>query len=60
MGNTCFIYQRIIKKPKNWDEFEAIVWDLFRRSWQDEDAQRYGRSGQELHGIDVFGNANKE
>ncbi len=48
---TTWIYP----KPKSWDEFEAIVWDLFRRSWGDPEAQRYGRSGQEQHGIDVFG-----
>jgi hypothetical protein len=48
---TTWIYP----KPQNWDEFEDIVWDLFRRNWQDEDAQRYDRSGQEQHGIDVYG-----
>jgi len=48
---TTWVYP----KPKDWDEFENLVWDLFRRRWQDPDAQRYGRSGQEQHSVDVYG-----
>ena len=34
---TTWVYP----KPTDWNEFENIVWDLFRRDWQDQDAQRF-------------------
>ncbi|MBW4670436.1 MAG: NACHT domain-containing protein [Cyanomargarita calcarea GSE-NOS-MK-12-04C] len=44
-----------LPKPKDWNEFEDIVWEIYTRKWQDSHAQRYGRSGQEQHGIDIYG-----
>jgi len=44
-----------LPKPRSWDEFEDIVWDLYSREWQDRDAQRYGRSGQPQQGVDIYG-----
>ena len=44
-----------LPKPKSWDEFEEIVWDIFKRKWNDPDAKRYGRSGQAQQGVDVYG-----
>ncbi len=44
-----------LPKPKSWDEFEDIVWDIYTRRWQDPHAQRYGRSGQAQKGVDIYG-----
>ncbi|MBC8233740.1 hypothetical protein H8E77_29690 [bacterium] len=44
-----------LPKPKSWDEFEDIIWEIYTRRWQDPHAQRYGRSGQPQHGIDIYG-----
>jgi hypothetical protein len=41
--------------PKSWDEFEDIVWDLYRRVWGDPNAERYGRKGQAQQGVDIYG-----
>jgi tetratricopeptide (TPR) repeat protein len=47
--------QSELPKPKSWDEFEDIVWDLYKRVWGDPDAQRYGRTGQAQQGVDIYG-----
>lgn len=44
-----------LPKPKDWNEFEDIVWEIYTRKWQDSHAKRYGRSGQQQHGIDIYG-----
>jgi hypothetical protein len=44
-----------LPKPKSWDEFEDIVWEIYTRRWQDPYAQRYGRSGQAQKGVDIYG-----
>jgi hypothetical protein len=49
------IPQNVLTRPKSWDEFEDIVWDLYTRLWDDPHAQRYGRSGQAQQGVDVYG-----
>jgi hypothetical protein len=43
---------------KDWDEFENIVRDIYRRKWNDDHIQRYGRQGQSQHGIDIYGTKN--
>lgn len=51
-----------LPKPKSWDEFEDIVWEIYARRWQDPHAQRYGRNGQAQKGVDIYGkesNSNK-
>lgn len=45
--------------PKNWQDFELICLAIWRSIWEDESAQRHGRSGQAQHGVDVFGRPNK-
>lgn len=42
-------------KPKDWNEFEDIVWEIYTRKWQSSHTKRYGRSGQVQHGIDIYG-----
>ncbi len=47
-----------LPKPKSWDEFEDITWEIYKRKWHDNHAQRYGRSGQPQNGIDIYGQEN--
>lgn len=47
-----------LPKPKSWDEFEDITWEIYKRKWHDNHAQRYGRSGQPQNGIDIYGRPN--
>jgi hypothetical protein len=42
-------------KPKDAYEFEDIVWDIFKRKWNDPQAQRYGSTGDPQQGVDVSG-----
>lgn len=41
--------------PRSWDEFEDIVADVFRIRWEDPNINRYGRTGQAQHGVDIVG-----
>jgi WD40 repeat protein len=40
---------------RNWQDFEDLCLDLWRRLWNDPDAQKNGRSGQPQAGVDIFG-----
>jgi len=40
--------------PANWQDFEALCRDLWARLWEDTNAQKNGRNGQEQAGVDVF------
>lgn len=42
--------------PRSWEEFEDIVADVFRIRWDDPNIKRFGRSGQQQHGVDIVGN----
>jgi len=44
-----------LPKPKSWEEFEDICADLLKRIWLDPLVTRNGRSGQQQHGVDIFG-----
>ena len=37
------------------EDFESLCLDLFREIWEDPNAQKVGRSGQEQKGVDVVG-----
>lgn len=41
--------------PTDWQAFERLTRDPFESEWQTDDARANGRSGQEQHGVDVFG-----
>lgn len=41
--------------PADWQAFERLTRDLFESEWQTDDARANGRSGQEQHGVDVYG-----
>jgi hypothetical protein len=45
----------MLPKPRNDDEFEDIVVDCLRVRWGDPNVQRFGRSGQAQHGVDIIG-----
>ncbi|HYG63739.1 MAG TPA: NB-ARC domain-containing protein [Thermoanaerobaculia bacterium] len=40
---------------RNWQDFEDLCLDLWRRLWNDPDAQKHGRQGQPQAGVDVYG-----
>ena len=44
-----------LPKPEDWNEFENMVCDIYTRKWPDSHVKRYGRSGQQQHGIDIYG-----
>ncbi len=41
--------------PRDWQAFEDLCLDLWRRIWADPDAQKHGRQGHPQAGVDVFG-----
>ena len=41
--------------PRNWQDFEDLCCDLWRRLWSDPEAQKHGRSGQRQAGVDLVG-----
>ena len=47
-----------IQPPKNWQDFEDLIHELFVAEWRDPNAQKNGRRGQPQHGVDVFGSRN--
>jgi|GEM_PF-3076692 len=42
-------------RPKDDQEFEDIVRDIFAAHWKDDNTQRNGRSGQKQFGVDIYG-----
>ncbi len=48
-------HSRQIPPPKNWQDFEVMCLDIFRRVWTDPTAQKNGRQGQQQAGTDVYG-----
>lgn len=45
----------VFPKPRDWTAFEDIVGDVFARKYQNLNLQRYGRNGQQQHGVDIAG-----
>jgi len=44
-----------LPRPKNWQDFEAIVGDAMAQRWKSPDLQKNGRSGQKQNGVDIYG-----
>ncbi len=44
-----------IPPPSDWQAFERLTKDLFESEWKTDDARANGRSGQQQHGVDVYG-----
>ncbi|WP_416463779.1 PIN domain-containing protein [Sphingomonas sp. VDB2] len=49
------VISRELPAPKNWQEFENLTFDIYRRLWKTNDAQLHGRQGQPQAGVDVYG-----
>ncbi|MDR3668830.1 MAG: restriction endonuclease [Ignavibacteriaceae bacterium] len=48
-----------LPKPKNWQDFENKVCELFECVLDDPNTQQNGRSGQKQNGVDVYGYRNR-
>lgn len=44
-----------IAPPLNWQDFETLCADLFQWIWNDPLTKLHGRSGQNQHGVDIYG-----
>jgi len=47
-----------IAPPRNWQDFEKLCADIWRRVWNDPNTQLNGRQGQTQHGVDIVGRIN--
>jgi len=43
---------------EEWKDFEDLCLSIWKRIWNDNSAQKYGRRGQEQCGVDLFGRPN--
>ena len=48
-----------IQPPSNWQDFESLCCDFWRRIWNDKNTKKNGRQGQPQAGVDVYGRPNK-
>ena len=48
-----------IPPPANWQDFEALCYDLWRAIWKDPNTQKNARQGQPQNGVDIFGMPNE-
>lgn len=44
-----------IPEPTDWQEFQRMMCDLYKRIWEDSQASEFGRSGQSQFGVDIIG-----
>ncbi len=51
---------RALPQPNNWQDFERLSHDLYKRLWETNDAELHGRTGQPQAGVDVYGKDRKE
>lgn len=49
------VISRELPAPKNWQDFENLAFDVYRRLWKTNDAELHGRQGQPQAGVDVYG-----
>lgn len=49
------VIDKQIPAPKSWEKFEDLTRSLFAAVWKTPLAQKNGRSGQQQHGVDVYG-----
>ena len=50
-----YVLNRQFPPPADWQAFERLGFDLFRRIWKDPGTQLHGRTGQPQAGVDVYG-----
>lgn len=49
------VIDKQIPAPKSWEKFEDLTRSLFASVWKAPLTQKNGRSGQQQHGVDVYG-----
>lgn len=47
--------KKIIRKPENWQDFESLCKKLWGEIWDCAEIKKNGRSGQNQHGVDIYG-----
>jgi len=47
--------KKSIQKPSNWQDFESLCKKLWCEIWNCDSIKKNGRTGQNQHGIDVYG-----
>lgn len=46
---------KTLRRPANWQDFETLCKKLWGEIWSCPEIQKNGRSGQNQHGVDIFG-----
>lgn len=54
------VLNRQFPAPADWQAFERLCFDLFKRLWRDQNTQFNGRSGQPQAGVDVYGESRED
>lgn len=48
-----------LQAPQNWQDFETLCASLYSRKFNDPNLQRFGRQGQQQHGVDIYSSTQK-
>jgi hypothetical protein len=51
-------HQIKLPQPSDWQEFQRMICDLYKRKWRNENIQEFGSIGQRQNGVDIFGYSN--
>jgi hypothetical protein len=52
------VHQIKLPQPSDWQEFQRMICDLYKRIWGNEFIQEFGTIGQRQNGVDIFGYPN--
>jgi hypothetical protein len=58
--NKLAVLEKTLRKPENWQDFESLCKRLWGEIWDCSEIKKNGRSGQNQHGVDVYGIPNGE
>jgi len=47
--------QKTLRRPNNWQDFETLCLKLWGEIWDCHEIKKNGRTGQNQHGVDVYG-----
>lgn len=47
--------KKTLGKPENWQDFESLCKKLWGEIWECSEIKKNGRSGQNQHGVDIYG-----
>jgi hypothetical protein len=48
-------YQIKLEIPKDWQEFQRMICDLYKKIWKNDYVQEFGSTGQRQYGVDICG-----